>query len=93
VDDDEEIEGFLKQPYGSLPRIEHLWAYVTDDPNDGNEGIIGMSFGRHIMPLIASDRVRCDEYHEYAEDIAKQLGRPVRLLRFETRVEVEVIEP
>jgi hypothetical protein len=91
--DDEEIEGFFKQPSGSLPRIEHLWAYVMDDPDDGNEGIIGVSFGRLMMPLIASDHVRCDEYHRYAERIAKQLGRPVRLVRFETRVEVEVIEP
>jgi ribosomal protein S27AE len=77
-----------------MPRIKTVWAFVVVDPKDGNEGIISMTSATGLtMPLIASDRVRLDSLRPYAQRVANKLGVPVQLVEFQTRVELETLEP
>jgi len=43
------------------------------------------------MPLVGADMARVDSLRPIAEAIVRQLGKPVKLLRFGTREELEVI--
>lgn len=76
-------------------RIDGIWAWVAVDPDDGDEGVIGMYAGDDLgwLPLIAADRVRLDEMRPIAAAHALATRRPVTLVRFDVRTELEVIEP
>jgi hypothetical protein len=89
----EEDKGIFRQDYGTMPEIKSLWAYVAVDPKDGNEGIPAFRSGNITVPLIASDRIRREEYRPIAQRLANDLGVPVKLVEFQNRVEIEVIEP
>ena len=73
-------------------RITSLWAW-TSIGEDDEEGIIGYQSDGMWMPLIASDRVRVDEFRRIAQIAAETTGRPVVLRRFSTSEELERIEP
>jgi hypothetical protein len=87
------MSGEFEQPKGSMPRIKTVWAFICVDPKDENEGIISMTRDGVMMPLIASDRVRLDHLRPYAQMVADKLGRPVQLVKFVQRVNLETIEP
>jgi len=62
-------------------RIKEIIAFTIIDDDD-EEGIIAMLHGDIWMPLIASDRVRFDQLRPIAEDIARQKGKPLNILKF-----------
>lgn len=72
-------------------RIDTIWAFVSVDPEDNTEGVIaGPLLGPgSVIPFIAADEARLASLRPLAQKFAKQLGRPVRLLKFSIR---EVIE-
>ncbi len=72
-------------------RIDRLFAYLTTGA-DG-EGVAAVTIDRTLMPLIGADADRVMALRPYAEEIARRSGRPVRLVRFDTRTEIEVLEP
>jgi hypothetical protein len=77
-----------------LPRIEEMWAWVsndqgTNDPID--EGVIGIKTPEGWMPAVGADKARIESLRPYAQLVAFKTGVPVRLLKFSTREEVEVI--
>lgn len=76
-------------------RISALWAWTTVDPTDNQEGLITISTPDGLLPLVASDRVRIDQYRLYARMFARSLGRPVTLRRFVpgNPDPLEVVEP
>lgn len=45
------------------------------------------------LPLIAADLVRLQQIRPMAEKVARLSGLPVRLVRFTTRTEIDVIRP
>jgi hypothetical protein len=75
----------------NIIRIDAIWAFVSVDPEDNTEGVIaGPLMGPgSIVPFIAADEKRLASLRPLAQKLAKQIGRPVRLLKFSTR---EVIE-
>jgi hypothetical protein len=84
-------QGRFRQPCASMPQINSIWAFVALDPDDGNEGIIGMSTPAGMMPMIASDKVRLDELTPIAEHVAAVSGRDVKLVKFSRREVLRVI--
>jgi hypothetical protein len=85
---------FFRQPRGSMPLIKSMWAYVVIDPKDGNEGVPAMQGPNGlVVPLIASDRIRREEFRPFAQSVADDLGVPVKLVEFQNRVEIEVLKP
>jgi hypothetical protein len=71
-------------------RIEAIHAFVAVGEDD-EEGIIGMNMGGSWMPFIAADLTRLEGLRPSAEAIAATTGRQVRLVRFTTRQDLEVI--
>jgi hypothetical protein len=74
-------------------RIKELWAYTQVDPNDDQEGVIAIHGPDGPMPLVASDRVRVEEFEPIARDFANQLGRPVRLRYYKLSKTEKTFQP
>ena len=82
-------------PKNYIPRIESIWAIVSVDPVDGNEGVVAapLQAGMLSVPLIAADKARLDSILPLARAIAGASGTKLKLVRFHAREEIEVIEP
>ena len=68
--------------------IRDLWADLAIHGN-GDEGIVAWNG----LPLIAADLVRLQQLRPMAEKVAQASGYSIRLVRFTTRTEIDVIEP
>ena len=62
-----------------------IWAYLSVDPEDGNEGIVAGIFLGVSLPLIAVDEKRLRSLAPMAEEIARKTGRVIRLVKFTNR--------
>jgi hypothetical protein len=71
-------------------RITSVTAFLSVGDDD-EEGVIGIQLDGAWFPLVMADEERLRQMRPYAEEVARQTKRPVRLVRFETRTEVEVI--
>lgn len=71
-------------------RIERLWAALAVH-SDGDEGVIALTQDGRTLPLVAADPARLSEIRTVAARVAAETGRPIRIVRFETRVDEEVI--
>jgi hypothetical protein len=79
-------------PGNYLGRIEQIWAFLSVD--DGGEGVCAAPMGNlGAVPLIAADKTRLDAIRPLAQHIAKAFGKPVRLAKFTTREDVDIIRP
>jgi hypothetical protein len=79
------------QPVGF--RIRSLWAWVTIDDDD-DESIPGARLPTgDWLPLIGADEERLRSLRPRVEAIARQLGRPISLVRFTERELIEVLDP
>lgn len=76
-----------------MPRIDEMYAFITEDNGPEDEGIIGIKTPGGIwMPLVGADMERIESLRLVARDISRNLGKPVRLIRFTNREELELIE-
>lgn len=73
-------------------RIRDIHAFVAED-EEGEEGLCAFFTGGQWMPLVAADPARLVSIRPVAQAIAKQTGRPIKLIRFTQREEVETIKP
>jgi hypothetical protein len=76
-----------------MKRIDEMYAFVAED--EDSEGITafvhphsGMAF-----PLVAADKERVDSLREIAQNIASMSGKPVKLIKWSVREELETLEP
>ena len=84
----------FQQPKNTMPRIESIYAYLSVDAEDGNEGIVGAPFGPvGCLPLVAADETRLKQYEPIVQALANEFKRPIRLVRFTQREEVGFIVP
>lgn len=82
------------QPPNTLPSIECLYAFVSVDPEDGNEGLVGAPFGgMPLMPMIAADEKRLEQLIPTAEFIAKKFNMKIRLIKLSHREVIKEINP
>lgn len=65
-----------------MPKITEMFAFVCEDA-PGDEGIIGMSLGRMMWPLVGADMERVNALKPYADQISEQTGKPYKLLKFQ----------
>lgn len=80
-----------KQPKNTMPRIDTIWAFVSVDPDDGNEGVCAFHTGEGWMPMIAADIARLDQIRPIAQKIARDRQQAVKLVRFSQRTEEETL--
>ena len=74
-------------PKNTMPRIDAIWAFLSVDPDDGNEGVCSAQLlgPGSMVPLIAADEARLRSITPIAEDIARVTGQIVRLVKFTNR--------
>jgi hypothetical protein len=78
-------------PKNTMPRIDAIWAFVSVDPDDGNEGVLSAPLlgpGTQV-PLIAADEARLKSLWPIARMIASRSGMRCQLVKFHTREVVE----
>lgn len=80
----------MKKVEGS---VEEMFAFVTTDPEDNSEGIIGAEVNGELMPLVGSDTTRIKELLPMAKKICEHLGSEVRIIKFTKCEEIGHISP
>lgn len=75
-----------------MPRIEEMFAFVVEDKGPDDEGIVGMILPGSVAPMVGTDMARVESLKPIARNIAKQLGKQIKLIRFSVREELETIE-
>lgn len=78
-------------PEGGGFRITELWAYVSLDDGDNNEGIVGYQTPMGMVPAIGADKDRVQSLRPLMESLASQLSHPIELRRFATMTVVDTI--
>lgn len=73
-------------------KIDQMYAYIAQDP-DGSEGITAFLAEDGWMPMVGADLKRAEALRPMAEILARESGRPIKLVRFEIRTELEDILP
>lgn len=74
-------------------RLTAVWAWVAVDPEDDQEGICGFRTPTGWLPMIGADEARIRQLRPIAEQLARASERPIQLVKFTTRENLEVIEP
>jgi hypothetical protein len=67
--------------------------YYEDDNDGGREGNIAAIIDGKLCPLIGRSRVAMERVRLIAQAHANALGRPIKLLKFSAREELEVCQP
>jgi hypothetical protein len=77
-----------------MPRIEEMFAFVVADTGPDDEGIPAFCGPDGVWrPMVGADMARVQSLREHAQAIADVTGKPIKVLRFSRRSQVEVIEP
>lgn len=77
-----------------MPRIEEMFAFVTTDTAADDEGVTASRGPDGVWyPMVGADMKRVRSLREQAQAIANLTGKPIKVLRFSGRTEIEVITP
>lgn len=91
MSDDPKIIIAVGPQTGSNFTLTQLWAAIERLP-DGDEAIPCVYGPRgEIVPLIAADEKRLRDVREQARQHSRRSGRPVTIVRFSVREDIEVI--
>lgn len=90
LDDETKVAVVDDAPLRPLP-IERMFAYIASD--ETGEGIVAMTADGISMPLVGADAARMLSLRPIAERLVKQTGKPIKLVRFDQRTEIETIKP
>ncbi len=74
-------------------RIDEMFAYVAvDDEGEGITAYLSPENGQW-MPMVGADMDRMKSLAPVAQQLADKGDRPIKLIRYETRTELETLEP
>ena len=76
-----------------MPRIESIFAFVTEDTGPDDEGIIGFNSGIGWVPMVGADMARVESLRPMAQRVANETGKPIKVLKFEIRFDIDKILP
>ncbi len=71
-----------------MPRIEEMYAFVAEDSGPDDEGVVAMSVGSVMLPLVGADMARVESLKPIAREIAARTGQKIKLLHFTHREEL-----
>jgi len=74
-------------------RIDEMFAFIQLDPLDNTEGVIAYLSEQGWMPMVGADMARVEYLRPLAQNVADDTGRPVQLVKFSTREELELLRP
>ena len=71
-----------------MPRIEEMYAFVAEDSGPDDEGVVAMSVGNVMLPLVGADMARVESLKPIARNISVETGQRIKLLHFTHREEL-----
>lgn len=71
-----------------MPQITEMYAFVMEEDSPDDEGVMGMSMGEWMLPLVGADMSRVKSLIPYANEIARAVNRPYKILRFSQREDI-----
>jgi hypothetical protein len=74
-----------------MPKISEMYAFVVEDQGPDDEGVVAWQFGASMMPLVGADMKRIESLRPFARSVAYMLDKPVKLVHFINREELETI--
>lgn len=76
-----------------MPKITEMWAYIIEDDGPDDEGVTAFQpvGGDAWMPMVGADEARMKSLRPMAKRLATLHGKPIKLVRFSVREEVETI--
>lgn len=77
------------------PRIACVWAFITVDPEDGQEGVVALysEVTQTWMPLITGDERQLGRLRDEVWQTSRYTGATIKLVRFDQRTELEAYTP
>lgn len=72
--------------------ISEVFVFASVDAAGAEKNLL-MLVEEVCVPLVTTDARKLPALRQFAKDLAAEYGRPVKLLRFTRREEVEVFEP
>ena len=76
-----------------MPKIDDMYAWVIADTDSDDEGIPAFMSGGVWYPCVGADKDRVESLRPFAEQTARDQGKPIKLLHFKDVELVEVIYP
>jgi hypothetical protein len=73
-------------------RVREIWLALAVH-EDGDEGVVAVLAPTGWAPLVAADPKRLEFVREAAKELAKERGKPIRIVRLSQRSDVEVFHP
>jgi len=74
-------------------RVDEVFAFLSIDPKDGNEGITGYRTPDGWLPLLCADKARVDSMRGLAQEMSTATNARMKLVRFSLREDLEEIVP
>ncbi len=80
-----------------MPKIKEMFAFIVEDKGPDDEGVIAFesrskTTGESLwLPLVGADMARVESLRPFAEGIGRQIGKRVKLCKFNNRQEIEII--
>jgi len=82
-----------------LPKITEMFAFIQSDKDPDDEGVTAWNFydvfkdENNWMPLMGADMKRVESLKPIAQQIADKTRKPVQLVKFTCRTDLETINP
>lgn len=81
-----------------MPKIAEMYAFIVEDAGPDDEGVAAMQVGPPggpfcWMPLVGADMARVESLRPIAQRLSRQTGKPLKLIRFTHREEVDILPP
>lgn len=65
-----------------MPKINEMFAFITSDTDENDEGIVSIPMDGIQMPLIGADLTRVDALMSYAQHISNVSNKQIVIKRF-----------
>lgn len=72
-------------------RITEMWAYLSIDPDDDNEGLLGVTRDGVTVGLVGADPLMMEKLRPMVDEIVGRTKKKIQLVKFTNRVLVEEI--
>jgi hypothetical protein len=76
-----------------MPKVTELYAYVMADKDENDEGVPAMTVAGNVYPLMGADLPRIKSLRPFAQALANEQGKEIKLLRFSQMEIVEMVKP
>jgi hypothetical protein len=75
-----------------MPLIEEMYAFISYDKDDNDEGICAMNTRGMWIPMVGADMARVESLKPVAQQIVSMTGKKIKICKFSTREVLEIIK-